>query len=183
MECFLYNCTLINCLLTICEHNYYTQPIYYTNVSKCFESLTDWSIPLRGIYLVETGPFPLLVVGFNFRVVVWWMDVSIIPLCCIRVNTLVDMSDSQFIIISTIWNSGSRNGTTSLFLNELNSMRKLSPEIVNLFHNIPEPNHLCICTHVMCTFVVRTYVVCTFAQMSQIRRHYPVIHNMLTILT
>ena len=45
MECFLYNYTIINCLLTICLHNYYTQPIY-TDVSKCCESLTDWSIPL-----------------------------------------------------------------------------------------------------------------------------------------
>ena len=26
-------------------HNYYAQPIYYTYVSKCCESLTDWSIP------------------------------------------------------------------------------------------------------------------------------------------
>ena len=27
-------------------HNYYAQPIYYTDVSKCYGSLTDWSIPL-----------------------------------------------------------------------------------------------------------------------------------------
>ena len=28
-------------------HNYYAQPIYYTDISKCCESLTDWRIPLR----------------------------------------------------------------------------------------------------------------------------------------
>ena len=27
-------------------HNYYAQPIYYTDVSKWRESLTDWCIPL-----------------------------------------------------------------------------------------------------------------------------------------
>ena len=27
-------------------HNYYAQLIYYTDVNKCCESLTDWSIPL-----------------------------------------------------------------------------------------------------------------------------------------
>ena len=36
----------MNCLLTIFVHNYYAQPIYYTDISKCYESLTDWSIPL-----------------------------------------------------------------------------------------------------------------------------------------
>ena len=47
MECFWYNYTIINCLLTIFVQNYYTQPIYYTDVSKWCESLTDWSIPLK----------------------------------------------------------------------------------------------------------------------------------------
>ena len=42
MECFWYNCTIINCLLTIFVHNYYSQPMYYTDVSKCCECLTDW---------------------------------------------------------------------------------------------------------------------------------------------
>ena len=28
-------------------HKYYAQPIYYAGVSKCCESLTDWSIPLK----------------------------------------------------------------------------------------------------------------------------------------
>ena len=46
MECFWYNHTIISCLLRIFVHNYYVQPIYYTYVSKCCESLTDWSIPL-----------------------------------------------------------------------------------------------------------------------------------------
>ena len=32
-------------------HNYYAQPIYYTDVSKLCESLTDWSIPLTGFDL------------------------------------------------------------------------------------------------------------------------------------
>ena len=27
-------------------HDYYAQPIYYTDVSKWCESITDWSIPL-----------------------------------------------------------------------------------------------------------------------------------------
>ena len=48
MECFWYNYTIINCLLTIFVHKYYAQSIYYTDVSKCCESLTDWSIPLKG---------------------------------------------------------------------------------------------------------------------------------------
>ena len=43
-ECFSNNYTIINCLLTIFVHNYYARPIYYTNVSKCCQSLTDWSI-------------------------------------------------------------------------------------------------------------------------------------------
>jgi len=46
MERFWYNDTVINCLLTVSVHNYYAQPIYYTYVTKCHESLTDWSIPL-----------------------------------------------------------------------------------------------------------------------------------------
>ena len=46
MECFWYSYTIINCLLTIFVHNYYAQPIYNTTVSKCCESLTDWSIRL-----------------------------------------------------------------------------------------------------------------------------------------
>ena len=52
MESFWYNYTIINCLLTIFVHNYYAQPIYYTDVSKCCESLTDWSIPLIQRYLL-----------------------------------------------------------------------------------------------------------------------------------
>jgi len=28
-------------------HNYYAQPIYYSDVSKWCESITDWSIPLK----------------------------------------------------------------------------------------------------------------------------------------
>ena len=36
----------MNCLLTIFVHNYYAQLIYYTDFSKCCESLTDWTIPL-----------------------------------------------------------------------------------------------------------------------------------------
>ena len=47
MECFRYNYTIIHCLLTIFVHNYYAQPIYYTDVSKLSKSLSDWSIPLR----------------------------------------------------------------------------------------------------------------------------------------
>ena len=47
MECFWYNYTIINCLLTIFVHNYYAKPIYYTAVSKWCESLADWSIPLN----------------------------------------------------------------------------------------------------------------------------------------
>ena len=35
-------------------HNYYAQPIYYTDVSKCCESLTNWGIPLRRIFLNYT---------------------------------------------------------------------------------------------------------------------------------
>ena len=31
-------------------HNYYAQPVYYTDVSKLCESLTDWSIPLRELW-------------------------------------------------------------------------------------------------------------------------------------
>ena len=45
-ECFWYNYIIINCLLTIFVHSYYGQPIYFTDVSKWCESLTDWSIPL-----------------------------------------------------------------------------------------------------------------------------------------
>ena len=30
-------------------HNCYAQTIYYTDVSKCCESLTDWGIPLKNI--------------------------------------------------------------------------------------------------------------------------------------
>ena len=41
MEWFGYNYTIIICLLTIFVHKYYAQPIYYTDVSKCCESLTD----------------------------------------------------------------------------------------------------------------------------------------------
>ena len=44
MECFWYNYIIIHCFFV---HNYYAQPIYYTDVSKWCESLTDWSIPLR----------------------------------------------------------------------------------------------------------------------------------------
>ena len=32
-------------------HNYYAQPIYSTDVSKWCESLIDWSIPLKGLYI------------------------------------------------------------------------------------------------------------------------------------
>ena len=46
MACFWYNCTTINCLLTIFVHNYYAQPIYYTDVIICRESLADYSTPL-----------------------------------------------------------------------------------------------------------------------------------------
>ena len=46
MEYFLYNYTIVTCLLTIFGHNYYAQPIYYTDVSKCCESVTNWCIPL-----------------------------------------------------------------------------------------------------------------------------------------
>ena len=38
---------MINCILTIFVHNYYAQPIYYTDVSKCCESLINWGIPLN----------------------------------------------------------------------------------------------------------------------------------------
>ena len=37
----------MNCLLIISAHNYYAQPIYYTYVSKCCESLIDWGILLN----------------------------------------------------------------------------------------------------------------------------------------
>ena len=30
-------------------HKDYQQPIYYTDIIKCFESLIDWSIPLTMI--------------------------------------------------------------------------------------------------------------------------------------
>ena len=42
-----------NCLLAIFVHNYYAQPIHYTDASKRCESLTDWSNPLK-YYPVNT---------------------------------------------------------------------------------------------------------------------------------
>ena len=51
MECFWYNYTIINYLLTIFVHTYYVQPMQYTYVSKCCVSLTDWSIPLRHVVM------------------------------------------------------------------------------------------------------------------------------------
>ena len=41
-------------------HNYYVQPRYYTDVSKCCESLTDWSIPLTTASQKRTMDSPLL---------------------------------------------------------------------------------------------------------------------------
>ena len=54
MECFWYNYTIINCLLTILVHKYNAQPIYYTDVSKCCEYLTNWSIPLTHVRVFLT---------------------------------------------------------------------------------------------------------------------------------
>ena len=70
-----YNYTIINCLLTIFVHNYYVQPIYYTDVSKCFESLTDWSIPLKrdGCRLMlRQNKTLILVAGVGILQNVWW---------------------------------------------------------------------------------------------------------------
>ena len=35
-------------------HNYYAQPIFYTDVTKWCESLTDWSIPLNTCVSLRT---------------------------------------------------------------------------------------------------------------------------------
>ena len=44
---FWYNYTIINCLLTTFVHKYYAQPIYYTDVSKRCESLTEYPFKVR----------------------------------------------------------------------------------------------------------------------------------------
>ena len=48
MECFCYNYTIINCLLTIFVYNYYAKSIY---VNKCCQSLTDWSISVSTSFI------------------------------------------------------------------------------------------------------------------------------------
>ena len=52
-------------------HNYYAQPIYYTDISKWCESLTDWGIPL------SNGVITHLHNG-GYMVVLCW------PTCSIR---------------------------------------------------------------------------------------------------
>ena len=47
LHVFLYNYTVINCLLLVFVYDYYVQPMYYTYLSWYCESLTDWSIPLK----------------------------------------------------------------------------------------------------------------------------------------
>ena len=56
---FVYNYIIINCLLTICVHNYYAKPIYYTYVSIYREPLTDWSIHNPAATSTETPPHGL----------------------------------------------------------------------------------------------------------------------------
>ena len=49
-------------------HNYYAQPIYYTYVIKCCESLTDWSIPLTYLshrpWLQSVGIIPVSALSY-----------------------------------------------------------------------------------------------------------------------
>ena len=52
--------TMINCLLTICVHNYYEQPIYYnTYVTIYCKSLTDQSISRPAVTSTEAPPHGL----------------------------------------------------------------------------------------------------------------------------
>ena len=46
-------------------HNYYSQPIYYRDVSKCCESLTNWGILLNEIARVINGGLEQLKMWFS----------------------------------------------------------------------------------------------------------------------
>ena len=78
IACFWYNNSIINCLLTIFMHNYYGQPIYYTYVSKCYEPLIDWSIPLRSVGLIIPESEGLVSLGIRVmgqsRDDIYWSD-------------------------------------------------------------------------------------------------------------
>ena len=58
MECFWYNYTIINCLLTICVHNYYAQTIYYTDVSKCEVRSGGCTVERRTVSRGDGGSIP-----------------------------------------------------------------------------------------------------------------------------